>query len=956
LDNITTGSTINLIEQKALSILDTYSGANNYILKLKFQKETNKKFYPTRAQSEYIINFHETSPKVAKKWVDLDPYFAKKIADEKLYTEIPKEVWVEKLLAEKEKSYHVWGKVLSGETIHDFWLPKGALLKTHKTEKVEIDYSKYDHRPPLTHQKLAIEKLAGSKRFILADDMGLGKSLSAVVASLEVNKKRILVVCPATLKINWKREFEFFSDKIISIADGKTFSDDSDIVIVNYDILKNFHDPKNPKESKILNKFDLIIADECFTYETMVMTDIGEIKIGDIVENSLDVNVLTYNHQTKKTEYKKIFRWLKKNKDTIYQIKLQNGVFIECTGNHKFYTKNKGYVRADELTTNDNLCELSKGINQKTNLEKKSNLFSILLNKLQIQNKSANKKNKKIQVFQKLSELWKNNVILYRKRNEQPKKLFNKMYESVKSEKSGNKEKKRGNDEKFGLEQNNERRSQKQSKYVKTIFGKNEEKQPNVKSENYRKNEKKINWKNISFKRWEWKNNSTTRTFVRSIRGRLDYGITYFNKRICWKTKIFTKLLQSRYWKSGLKIINRDRWKKSHNQKMEIFGQEENRDINIIRVENIKILERGSYDKSNELYSKNTRVYDLEIEGNHNYFVNGVLVSNCHYVSNPQSQRTKIFNDFAKKTEYLWLLSGTPMTNRPMNYFNLLSLIESPVAQNWLAYAIRYCGGYQFKAGNRKIWNVAGATNLEELRDRTSRQVLRRLKTDVLDLPEKIITPVYLRLKSKLYEGLMGEYYDWYNKNPDESSSLTVQFSKLMKVRQVIAEEKINDTIELAENILEQNKKVIIFTNFTETLNRIADHFGKQAVRLDGSTSKPQRQYAVDQFQDNEKIKVFVGNIRAAGVGITLTAAEAVIINDLSFVPGDLAQAEDRAYRYGQKNSVSVYYPIFQNTIENIIYDMVNQKKQNINTVMGDNIEDKGDFVELLMNKINNVS
>jgi hypothetical protein len=113
---------------------------------------------------------------VAKKWVDLDPYFAKKIADDKLYTEIPKEVWVEKLLAEKEKSYHVWGKVLSGETIHDFWLPKGALLKTHKTEKVEIDYSKYDHRPPLTHQKEAIEKLAGSKRFILADDMGLGKA------------------------------------------------------------------------------------------------------------------------------------------------------------------------------------------------------------------------------------------------------------------------------------------------------------------------------------------------------------------------------------------------------------------------------------------------------------------------------------------------------------------------------------------------------------------------------------------------------------------------------------------------------------------------------------------------------------------------------------------------------------------------------------------------------------
>ena len=591
MDNITTGSTINLIEQKALSILDTYSGANNYILKLKFQKETNKKFYPTRAQSEYIINFHETSPKVAKKWVDLDPYFAKKIADEKLYTEIPKEVWVEKLLAEKEKSYHVWGKVLSGETIHDFWLPKGALLKTHKTEKVEIDYSKYDHRPPLTHQKLAIEKLAGSKRFILADDMGLGKTTSTIIAALETGAKKTLIICPASLKINWQREIENYTDRSVYIAEGKHFSTEHDFVIVNYDILKNFYDLKD-KENSLITKsnFELIIIDE------------------------------------------------------------------------------------------------------------------------------------------------------------------------------------------------------------------------------------------------------------------------------------------------------------------------------------------------------------------------------AHYIQNGQAQRTKLVNSFVKSVDKLWLLTGTPMTSRPMNYYNLLFLIESPVAQNWMAYAIRYCQGYQFKAGNRKIWNVSGASNLEELRDRTSRQVLRRLKTEVLDLPDKIISPIYLRLKSKLYEGLMGEYYDWYKNKKEESSSLTVQFSKLMKVRQVIAEEKINDTIELAQNIIDQDKKVIIFTNFTDTLQKIHSHFGKQSVYLDGSCTKPQRQYAVDQFQENDKIKVFVGNLRAAGVGITLTAGEAVIMNDLSFVPSDHDQAQDRAYRYGQKNSVSVYYPIFENTIEGVIYDMLSKKKNIIDTVMGDNIEDKGDFVELLMNKINNVS
>jgi len=586
-----TGNTINVIEQNALLILDTYSGGNNYILKLRYQKETNKKFYPTRAQSEYILNFHDKSPKVAKKWVELDPYFAKKIADEKLYTDIPKEVWVEKLLAEKEKSYHIWGKVLDNEQIHDFWLPKGALLKTHKVEKVEIDYLKYGHRPPLTHQKEAIEKLAGSKRFILADDMGLGKTTSTIIAAIETGAKRILIICPASLKINWQREIENYTDRSVYIAEGKNFSTEHDFVIVNYDILKNFYD-------------------------------------------------------------------IKKNEETlIYQ----------------------------------------------------------------------------------------------------------------------------------------------------------------------------------------------------------------FNP-------------------------------------------------------------------------------DL------------IIIDEAHYIQNGQAQRTKLVNHFSKRTDKLWLLTGTPMTSRPMNYYNLLNLIESPVAQNWMAYAIRYCQGYQFKAGNRKIWNTSGASNLEELRDRTSRQVLRRLKTEVLDLPDKIITPIYLRLKSKLYEGLMGEYYDWYKNRAEESSSLTVQFSKLMKVRQVIAEEKINDTIELAQNIIDQDKKVIIFTNFTDTLQKIHSHFGKQSVYLDGSCTKPQRQYAVDQFQENDKIKVFVGNLKAAGVGITLTSAEAVIMNDLSFVPSDHSQAEDRAYRYGQKSNVSVYYPIFENTIEGVIYDMLSNKKNIIDTVMGDNVEEKGDFIEVLMNKINNRS
>jgi SWI/SNF-related matrix-associated actin-dependent regulator 1 of chromatin subfamily A len=575
------------IESKALSLLETYEGGNNYLIELKRKSQLNKKFYPTRSQSEYILNNHDKQPKVAKKWVILDAYFAQKLADDKLYTEIPQKVWVEKLLSDKEKAFHIWGKVFENEELHHFWLPKAAIIKDNTVKDVVIDYTKCSNRPPLDHQKEAIQKLVENKKFILADDMGLGKTTSTIIAGLETGAKKILIICPATLKINWKREIENYSDRSIFISEGKQFSTEHDFVIVNYDIMKNFHDPKKKDESLILmSKFDLVIIDE------------------------------------------------------------------------------------------------------------------------------------------------------------------------------------------------------------------------------------------------------------------------------------------------------------------------------------------------------------------------------AHYIKNAQAQRTKLINDITKSVDRLWLLTGTPMTSRPIDYFNLLSLIDSPVAKNWMAYVIRYCAGFQFKVGPRKIWNVQGASNLEELRDRTAGLTLRRLKENVLDLPDKIITPVYLRLKSKVYEEVMGDYYNWYEKNPEESKSLTVQFTKLTKVRQIIADEKISQTIEIAENIIEQDKKVIIFCNFTDSLNKITEHFGKAAVKLDGSMSKHERQFSVDQFQENDKVKVFVGNIKAAGVGITLTSAEAVIFNDLSFLPSDHAQSEDRAYRYGQKNNVLVYYPIFENTIEGIIYDILHNKKQVIATVMGDN-QNTADAAEEILKRIN---
>ena len=119
----------------------------------------------------------------------------------------------------------------------------------NKERKVEVDYTKYSNRPPLEHQKLAVEKLVGNDKYILADDMGLGKTTSAVIASLESKARKILIVCPASLKINWEREIKNYSDRKVLIVEGRKWGSTFDFYIINYDIIKNYHTTDKSEDS-----------------------------------------------------------------------------------------------------------------------------------------------------------------------------------------------------------------------------------------------------------------------------------------------------------------------------------------------------------------------------------------------------------------------------------------------------------------------------------------------------------------------------------------------------------------------------------------------------------------------------------------------------------------------------------------------------------------------------------
>lgn len=321
------------------------------------------------------------------------------------------------------------------------------------------------------------------------------------------------------------------------------------------------------------------------------------------------------------------------------------------------------------------------------------------------------------------------------------------------------------------------------------------------------------------------------------------------------------------------------------------------------------------------------------------------IIDEAHYLKNKDAIRSRIMMELVVNHNIpkVWLLTGTPVANRPMDFFNLLKLIKSPLANNWMHYATRYCDARKFfrtlKNGQKKqIWLTDGASNLDELASKTKNVILRRLKTEVLDMPDKVITPMYHRLDPKElreYEQLWEDYLEKRTLEGKKNGNLQKDLVELILLRQFIAKIAIPYTIEMAENAIEMGRKVIIFTNFNEEQEELENHFGKLCVVHNGSMTAKQKQKSVDSFQNNSKIKAFIGNEASAGVAITLTEGTVVIFNSFSWVTGNNEQAEDRAFRIGQKNDVNVYYQLFLDTISMRMWETLRNKKKVINTILG---------------------
>ena len=318
-----------------------------------------------------------------------------------------------------------------------------------------------------------------------------------------------------------------------------------------------------------------------------------------------------------------------------------------------------------------------------------------------------------------------------------------------------------------------------------------------------------------------------------------------------------------------------------------------------------------------------------------------VIADEAHALKNGNSARAKALGPVIAGAKNRWLLSGTPLKNRPADLIEPLRMLgHLDALGGWRTYVTRYCAGRQGRYG----WEIDGASNLTELRTHLAGLgFVRRVKSDVLtELPAKIRTVLPVELDSRAGRGIRDAETALRDviagktralsdvANDDAGGRGGDVLGALARLRRAVGVAKVAAACEWIDGALAQGEKPLVFAHHKDVLDGIENHLREadvSFVRLDGGTPVATRQDLVDRFQSSEKVRVFLGSMSAAGQGITLTAASQVLIVEQSWTPAEMDQAEDRAHRLGQRDTVVATHLIAIGTIDEPVLDLISTKR-----------------------------
>lgn len=356
-----------------------------------------------------------------------------------------------------------------------------------------------------------------------------------------------------------------------------------------------------------------------------------------------------------------------------------------------------------------------------------------------------------------------------------------------------------------------------------------------------------------------------------------------------------------------------------------------------------------------------------------------IIIDEAHRLSNNKSGRYKILSDLIQRSnpKGIFEITGTMITNNPLNLYNLLKLIDAPIAKDWARYVMRYCDGKQIyikserdKFTNaflkkkkktswydlsyeekqelnqyldrnaRKIWLTNGASNLEELQERIKHLYLR--ETDLGDnlavkKEIKLVNYDLSETEQSQYSQAWNDYIEKQKESSDEALKKLSDNRKLIEgsvFRQLLADFMVPRSIKLAEEHIKKGDKVIIFCCFDKELYALQEYFGNRCETHNGKLTPKKKDEAIKRFKEDNECKVLIGNIASTGVGLTLTNANVIIFNNVSFVPSDNSQAEYRILRLGQEKDCFIYYQGFNRTYTDRLFEILDIKNNIIDNVI----------------------
>ena len=291
-----------------------------------------------------------------------------------------------------------------------------------------------------------------------------------------------------------------------------------------------------------------------------------------------------------------------------------------------------------------------------------------------------------------------------------------------------------------------------------------------------------------------------------------------------------------------------------------------------------------------------------------------MAVDEAQYIKETDSKRSMACAALAAKAKRVVLMTGTPVKNRPRDAFHLLHILAPDIFPDYRQFALRYCAAFQqtiyIKGGKKRtIWNDNGSSNLEELNDiLRSTIMLRRSKEDALpQLPRKRRQLIEVEGAAKEVKAEKTAWEEvcasigYEEALRQMEAGAGIAFTEMASKRKTVALSKIPFVVEHVSNLLDSGEKVILFAHHRDVISGLADGLKDYSpVTYVGGMNEKQKDEAKRRFMEDDACRVFIGNIQAAGTGLTLTVSSTVVFAEMSYCPSDMEQCEDRACRIGQ--------------------------------------------------------